>query len=69
LVLTSQYFRGEESIGERSTVIVTWFAYLLVAMMVMVVDESVLETGLESAYKSFNSSAHVYLESHGLPSQ
>ena len=64
-----QYFRGTESIGERSTVIVTWFVYLLIAMMLLVVDESMLETGLETAYKSFNASAHVYLESHGLQSQ
>ncbi|KAG8321717.1 hypothetical protein J6590_041168 [Homalodisca vitripennis] len=33
LMLTVQYFQGSESVGERSTVIVTAFAYLLVAMV------------------------------------
>lgn len=33
LMLTVQYFKGSESVGERSTVIVTGFAYLLVAMV------------------------------------
>lgn len=54
--------------GERSTVIVAAFAFLLIAMMVMVVDERNLESGLESAYQSFNSSAASFLGSQGLQS-
>lgn len=66
--LTVQYFKGEESVGERSTVIVAAFAFLLIAMMIMVVDERNLESGLESAYQSFNSSAASFLGSQGLQS-
>lgn len=66
--LTVQYFKGEQSVGERSTVIVAAFAYLLVAMMVMIVDERNLESGLETAYVSFNSSAARFLGSQGLQS-
>lgn len=49
--------------------IVTAFAYLVVAMAILIVDERVLETGLETAYSSFNESASVFLENHGLDSQ
>lgn len=66
--LTVQYFKGEESVGERSTVIVAAFAYLLIAMMIMVVDERNLESGLETAYQSFNTSAARFLGNQGLQS-
>ncbi|XP_014246536.1 transmembrane protein 161B [Cimex lectularius] len=69
LTLTFQYFTGEQSIGERSTVIVTFFAYLVLAMAILLIDEKNLETGLEQAYASFNSSAHAFLERHGLNSE
>lgn len=65
--LTRQYFKSEES-GERSTVIVTGFAYMLLAMMILIVDENNLELGLETAYKSFYSSAARFLEKQGLDS-
>jgi hypothetical protein len=38
--------------------------YLLVAMLVLVVDESNLETGLDEAYRSFNASAAAFLENN-----
>ncbi|GAB0090454.1 transmembrane protein 161B [Sergentomyia squamirostris] len=66
--LTVQYFKSEESIGERSTCIVTGFSYLLVAMMVLIVDESTLEVGLDRAYSAFNESASVFLETQGIAS-
>ena len=66
--LTLQYFESQESVGERSTVIVTAFAYLLLAMMVLIVDEEKLELGLNKAYASFNQSAAAFLESQGLDS-
>lgn len=69
VTLTLQYFQGEESIGERSTCIVTGFAYLLIAMMVLIVDESNLEVGLETAYTSFNNSASVFLSNQELVSR
>ncbi|XP_031617935.1 transmembrane protein 161B isoform X2 [Contarinia nasturtii] len=66
--LTVQYFKSDESIGERSTCIVTGLVYLLVAMIILIVDENTLEVGLEQAYKSFNESASVYLEERGVSS-
>lgn len=65
--LTRQYFSGEET-GERSTVIVTAFAYLLLAMMILIVDETKLELGLETAYKSFNQSAASFMDRQGIDS-
>ena len=53
--LSGLYFDGgDESAGERSMVIVMFFVYLFVAMMVLVVDEETLETGLDDAYETFN---------------
>lgn len=66
--LTVLYFQSDESIGERSMVIVAFLVYLLVAMIVLIIDESILETGLESAYSSFNSSALKFLSDQGLQS-
>ncbi|XP_015596246.1 transmembrane protein 161B isoform X2 [Cephus cinctus] len=68
LTLWVQYFKGEESVGERSTCIVSGFAYLLVAMMILIIDENTLEIGLEKAYTSFNHSASLFLDNQGLSS-
>lgn len=68
LTLTVQYFQGEESIGERSTCIVTGFTYLLISMVILIIDEDVLELGLENAYNSFNQSASAFLTKQGLNS-
>ena len=64
LSLNGLYFEGEESAGERAMVMVMGGSYLLLAMMVMLVDEATLETGLESAYVSFNNSAAAFLENN-----
>ncbi|XP_058462810.1 transmembrane protein 161B [Malaya genurostris] len=66
--LTIQYFQSEESIGERSTCIVTGLIYLLIAMIILIVPETTLEVGLVQAYKSFNASASEFLQSQGLQS-
>uniref|UniRef100_W8ASG1 Transmembrane protein 161B n=2 Tax=Ceratitis capitata TaxID=7213 RepID=W8ASG1_CERCA len=66
--LTWLYFQNEESIGERSMVIVACLVYLLIAMIVLIIDERHLETGLEHAYSSFNDSASKFLTAQGLPS-
>uniref|UniRef100_A0A182LYP9 Transmembrane protein 161B n=1 Tax=Anopheles culicifacies TaxID=139723 RepID=A0A182LYP9_9DIPT len=66
--LTVQYFKSEESIGERSTCIVTGLAYLLIAMIILIVPEHTLEVGLDKAYHSFNTSASSFLEGQGLNS-
>ena len=47
--------------AERSLVLMMFGVYLLAAMIALVVDESYLETGLDSAYESFNRSAAVFL--------
>lgn len=64
LSLNGLYFEGEEAGGERSLVLVMGGAYLLFAMMVLLVDEATLETGLDEAYKSFNNSAAAFLENN-----
>ncbi|XP_013187407.1 transmembrane protein 161B [Amyelois transitella] len=68
LSLTKQYFTSEESIGERSTCIVAFCIFLLVAMMVLIVDESNLEVGVDPAYDIFNENASKFLENQGLSS-
>ncbi|KAJ2952155.1 hypothetical protein O0L34_g4435 [Tuta absoluta] len=68
LSLTKQYFTSEESIGERSTCIVAFCAFLLVAMMVLIVDETNLEVGVDPAYDSFYENASKFLENSGLSS-
>ncbi|XP_005183291.1 transmembrane protein 161B [Musca domestica] len=66
--LTVLYFQSEDSIGERSMVIVACLVYLLIAMIVLIIDESILETGLEDAYASFNTSASKFLSDQGIQS-
>ncbi|XP_018575628.1 transmembrane protein 161B isoform X2 [Anoplophora glabripennis] len=66
--LTIQYFQGEESVGERSTCIVMGFLYLVISMIVLIIDENVLEIGLENAYNSFNESASAFLAKQELSS-
>ncbi|XP_063360112.1 transmembrane protein 161B [Cydia amplana] len=68
LTLTKQYFTSEESIGERSTCIVAFCVFLLLAMMVLIVDERHLEVGVDPAYDSFYENAHRFLENQGLSS-
>ncbi|KAI8423947.1 hypothetical protein MSG28_002617 [Choristoneura fumiferana] len=68
LTLTKQYFTSEESIGERSTCIVAFCVFLLLAMMVLIIDESNLEVGVDPAYDSFYENAHKFLENQGLSS-
>ncbi|XP_050343700.1 transmembrane protein 161B [Nymphalis io] len=68
LSLTKQYFTSEESIGERSTCIVAFCVFLLIAMMVLIVDESNLEVGVDPAYDSFHENASKFLQNQGLTS-
>lgn len=64
-----QYFKSPESIGERSTCIVTGLSYLLIAMIILIIDENNLELGLEKAYSSFNENAAIFLNSQELNSR
>ncbi|CAH2071913.1 unnamed protein product, partial [Iphiclides podalirius] len=68
LSLTKQYFISDESIGERSTCIVAFCVFLLLAMMVLIVDESNLEVGVDPAYDSFYENASKFLDNQGLSS-
>lgn len=68
LSLTKQYFTSDESIGERSTCIVAFCVFLLVAMMVLIVSEANLEVGVDPAYDSFYENASKFLENQGLSS-
>ncbi|XP_045494315.1 transmembrane protein 161B [Colias croceus] len=68
LSLTKQYFTSDESIGERSTCIVSFCVFLLIAMMVLIVDDSNLEVGVDPAYDSFYENASKFLENQGLSS-
>lgn len=64
--LTRSYFANEESSGERSICIVSFCVFMLIAMLVLVVEESKLEFGLETAYKSFNKTATAFIRNHTL---
>ncbi|KAL3276899.1 hypothetical protein HHI36_012269 [Cryptolaemus montrouzieri] len=44
------------------------FTYLLISMIILIIDESILELGLENAYNSFNETASNFLEKQGLSS-
>ncbi|XP_026764606.2 transmembrane protein 161B [Galleria mellonella] len=68
LSLTKQYFTSDESIGERSTCIVAFCIFLLIAMMVLIVDDTNLEVGVDPAYDSFYENASKFLENQGLSS-
>lgn len=68
LTLTALYFKGDEAIGERSLCISAGGFFFLLAMIVLIADENILEFGLEPAYSSFNSSAFHFLQNQGLNS-
>jgi len=63
LSLTGLYFEGDDG-GERSLVLLIGGGYLLFSMMILIVNEDTLETGLDSAYSSFNKSAAEFLENN-----
>ena len=52
-MITYILIQGEEG-GERSLVLVMGLVYLLIAMLVLVVDESNLETGLGRSFLSIS---------------
>lgn len=64
--LTIQYFKSDESIGERSTCIVTGLIYLLIAMIAVILPERTLEVGLNAAYEKFNEGAAKFLDDQGV---
>lgn len=64
--MTIQYFKSDESIGERSTCIVTGLVYLLIAMIIVILPERILEVGLNTAYEKFNEGASKFLAEQGI---
>ncbi|XP_072033950.1 transmembrane protein 161B-like isoform X2 [Amphiura filiformis] len=66
--LTALYFTSEED-GERSLCILFGFFFLVVAMAVLIVDERILEFGLNDAHGNFTHDALVFLEQQGFSSK
>lgn len=48
--------------------LVAGFVYFFIAMWVLILDESKLELGLDSAYWSFNQTASAFLSKQGVDS-
>lgn len=70
-ILISQaavYFRSEEG-GERILCVTFGFFFLVLAMGILVVDESILEFGLDTGYKNFSDGAETFLKQQGIESQ
>ena len=61
---TGLYFQMEDG-GERILIITFGFFYLVLAMGILVVDEDILEFGLESGYQNFSQSASQFLTEQG----
>jgi hypothetical protein len=66
--VTAVYFKGDEVMGERAMCMVMGLVYLLVAMIILIVDDSNLEVGVDPAYQSFHDHASAFLVAQGLPS-
>lgn len=69
-ILVSQaimYFKTDEG-GERTLCIMFGFFFLVAAMGVLVVDDDILEFGLEDGYTNFSVNAEKYLMQQGLGS-
>lgn len=63
------YFEGnDEAIGERSMCIISGCLFFLLAMIVLIGDESFVEFGLNEAYYALNSTTTNYLIQNGLQS-
>ena len=61
---TGIYFKTEDG-GERILIITFGFFYLVLAMGILVVDENILEFGLEKGYENFSRSAAQFLAEQG----
>lgn len=64
---TAAYFKAEDG-GERILIVTFGFFCLVLAMAVLVVDENVLEFGLEKGYKNFSDGAVLLLSKQGIES-
>nr|SVE85428.1 EOG090X04CK [Daphnia pulicaria] len=67
--VTSLYFWNTEAAAERSLVLVGGSFCFVLALGLLLIDESNLEIGLDAAYSSFNKSASVFLERQSMDSE
>ena len=64
---TAAYFKAEDG-GERILIVTFGFFCLVLAMAVLVVDDNVLEFGLEAGYRNFSDGATLLLQKEGVES-
>jgi len=67
--VTGLYFWNSDAAAERSLVLVGGSLCFVLALLLLLIDESNLEIGLDGAYSSFNESASVFLERQTLVSE
>nr|CAG4641610.1 EOG090X04CK [Eurycercus lamellatus] len=67
--VTGMYFWNAEAAAERSLVLVGGSFCFVLALALLLIDESNLEIGLDAAYTAFNQSAAVFLEHQTLDSE
>nr|CAG4644709.1 EOG090X04CK [Leptodora kindtii] len=66
--VTGLYFWNDDAAAERSMVLVGGGFCFLLALVLLLIDESNLELGLDAAYSSFNQTASLFLEQQAIPS-
>ena len=64
-LLTSVYWSGEDS-GEKSVCLTFGVFFFVLAMAILVVDESILEFNLDSGYEIFSDEAVLFLRKQGI---
>ena len=67
--VTGLYFWNSEAAAERSLVLVGGSFCFVLALALLLIDESNLEIGLDAAYTAFNQSAAIFLEHQPLNSE
>nr|CAG4643134.1 EOG090X04CK [Ilyocryptus agilis] len=67
--VTGLYFWNSEAAAERSLVLVGGSFCFVLALALLLIDESNLEIGLDAAYAAFNQSAAEFLEQQTLDSE
>ncbi|XP_020601398.1 transmembrane protein 161B-like [Orbicella faveolata] len=66
--LAAAYWRGDDT-GERSMCLTFGLFFFVVAMAVLVIDESLLDFGLDKGYETFSEKVTEFMEKQGLPSR
>ena len=67
--MTGLYFWNTDAAAERSLVLVGGSVCFVMALGLLLIDESNLEIGLDTAYSSFNQSASLFLEHQTMESE